>query len=78
MNIRARIYHPCKNGLYWGQVYDEKYKGWKDVTLSCFTEWGAKKQLEKWRESNKPKEFESNKTKFGLDKKEGLPNAYNK
>jgi len=56
--MRARIYQPCKNGLYWGQVYDEKLKIWKNVTLSCFTEWGAKRELEKWRKKNYPKEFE--------------------
>ena len=56
--MRARIYQPYRNGLYWGQVYDEKYKYWKDVTTSCFTEWGAKRELEKWRKENCPKEFE--------------------
>ena len=56
--MRARINQPCKNGLYWGQVYDEKRKRWKDVTLSCFTRWGAKRELEKWKRQNCPEEFE--------------------
>ena len=56
--MRARILQPCKNGLYYGQVYDEKYKYWKGVTPLCFTEWGAKRELEKWRKQNCPKEFE--------------------
>lgn len=57
-NIKARIYHPCKNGLYWGQVYNEKFKYWENVTLSCFTEMGAKRKLNKWRKRNRPEEFE--------------------
>ena len=51
--MRARIYHPCPSGLYWGQVYDEKLKYWEDVTLSCFTERGAKRELEKWKKKQK-------------------------
>lgn len=45
--MRARIYHPCSCGLYWGQIYDEELETWKTVTLSCLTEHGAKKELEK-------------------------------
>ena len=45
--MRARILQPCKNGLYYGQVYDEKNKYWKDVTSLCITEWGAKRELKK-------------------------------
>lgn len=57
--MRARIYHPCQNGLYWGQIYNEKHKRWEDVTLSCITEWGAKRALKKWiKENNVYKEFE--------------------
>lgn len=55
--MRARIL-PCKSGLYYGQVYDEKYKYWKDVTPLCFTKWGAKRELKKWRKKICPKEFE--------------------
>ena len=58
VNMRARIFQPCKNGLYYGQVYNEKYKYWEDVTPLCFTEWGAKRELKKWRKENCPKEFE--------------------
>ena len=56
--MRARIFQPCKNGLYYGQVYDEKNKYWKDVTPLCITEWGAKRELKKWRKQNCPKELE--------------------
>lgn len=56
--MKARIYQSCPSGLYWGQVYDEKYKCWKNVTLSCFTEWGARKELKKWKKLNCPQEFE--------------------
>lgn len=45
--MRARIHQECSNGLYWGQIFNEKYKCWEDVTLSCFTEHGARKALEK-------------------------------
>lgn len=56
--MKARIYHPCQSGLYWGQAYNEKFKYWENVTLSCFTEWGAKRELNKWRKRNRPEEFE--------------------
>lgn len=56
--MRARIHQECSNGLYWGQIFNEKYKCWEDVTLSCFTEHGARKALEKWRKENRPQEFE--------------------
>ena len=56
--MRARIYQPCSGGLYWGQIYNEEYKYWKNVTPSCFTKWGVKKELEKWKRKHCPEEFE--------------------
>lgn len=55
--MRARIHKNTPSGLHWGQVYDEKEKRWKDVTMGCITEWGAKRELEKWRKVHCPKEF---------------------
>lgn len=46
--MKARIYHPCKHGLYWGQLYNEKRKCWDSVTLSCFTRGGAKRALKRY------------------------------
>ena len=56
--MRARIFQPYKNGLHYGQVYNEKHKCWEDVTPLCFKEWGAKRELKKWKKKNYPKEFE--------------------
>ena len=56
--MKVRVYQPYKNGLCWGQIYDEQLKIWKNVTISCFTEWGAKRELAKWKKQNHPQEFE--------------------
>ena len=56
--MKVRIYQPHKNGLCWGQIYDEQLKFWKTVTISCFTKWGAKRELEKWKKQNHSQEFE--------------------
>lgn len=56
--MRARIYQWCRSSMWYGQIYDEKNKCWKDVTPPCNTKWGAKREIKKWREMNLPKEFE--------------------
>ena len=56
--MKARIYQTCPNGLYWGQIYDEYHNRWTNVTYSCLTKWGAKRELFKWMNKNRPKEFE--------------------
>ena len=53
-------------GYYIGEVYStwsnsllgEKWKGWRKVTHSCITKFGAKRELQKWKEQNFPEEFE--------------------
>ena len=44
--------------IYGVKEYDEEDKRWKDVTMGCITEWGARRELEKWRKVHCPKEFE--------------------
>lgn len=56
--MKARIHKNTPSGLHWGQIYDEEDKRWKDVTMGCITEWGARRELEKWRKVHCPKEFE--------------------
>lgn len=55
--MRARIYQPCKYGMYCGQIFDENYKKWKTVTPLCLTKWGAKRELIKWKNMNYPEEI---------------------
>ena len=56
--MKARIHKNCPSGLHWGQIYDKERKGWRTVTIGCITEWGAKRELEKWRKVHCPEEFE--------------------
>lgn len=56
--MRARVYQTCKNGMYYGQVWNYKLEHWSTVTTPCFTEWGAKLELERWKKKNFPEEFE--------------------
>lgn len=55
--MRARVYRAYSGGLCWGQIFNEKSKRWETVTISYFTEWGARKALEKWSKIHCPKEF---------------------
>ena len=56
--MKARIRQTTSCGMYWGQIFDEKEKRWKDVTSACFTEFGAKLELKQWKRKNCPIEFE--------------------
>lgn len=56
--MKARIYQPCKYGMYYGQIFDEKHKYWKTVTQMCFTKYGAKRELIRWKNLNYPEEIE--------------------
>lgn len=56
-NMKARIYHPYRCWFWYGQIWNIE-KEWHTVTRACFTEQGAKKELEKWRKSKHPKVFE--------------------
>lgn len=65
--MRARI---RKDGLFWvGEVYGTwdryiymryvgEWTGWNRVTSKCDTKWGARRELEKWKDKNCPDEFE--------------------
>ena len=56
--MRARIYQPSKYGMYCGQIFDDKHKCWKTVTILCITKWGAKRELINWKRLNYPEEIE--------------------
>ena len=48
MKARVRNTLVSGNGMWVGQIYDEKKKIWKDITMKCFTALGAKQQLKKY------------------------------
>ena len=55
--MKARIVKP--QSMYYGEVYGEwenifgtKWTGWHIVTSACLTKWGAKRELEKYKERN--------------------------
>lgn len=52
--MKARITKP--QTMYYGEVYISGI--WKRVTMACFTMWGAKLELNRWRQKNYPKEME--------------------
>lgn len=45
------------NITFLGYEISEK-TGWHKVTGDCFTEYGAKRELKKWKQKNMPDEFE--------------------
>lgn len=49
--MKARIVRPCPSGLFWGEVWDEKFKYWKTATTGCVTEWGCKRELKKYKKT---------------------------
>lgn len=63
--MRARITR-THAGFYVGEVYGTwenwllgtKWTGWDSVTSKCWTKWGAKLELEKWKKEHCPDEFE--------------------
>lgn len=56
--MKARIYQPSKYGMYYRQIFDDKYKRWKTVTPLCLTKWGVKRELANWKRQNYPEEME--------------------
>ena len=55
--MKARIVKP--QTMYYGEVYGEwetifyqKWTGWHKVTPACFTKWGARIELEKYKKRN--------------------------
>lgn len=55
--MRARIYRPCKNRLYWAQIYDNKSDSWKTATLSCITKCDVKHALKQYARKHR-KQYE--------------------
>lgn len=63
--MKARIIRDS-TGYYIGEVYGTwtnvwtkvKWTGWKSVTDSCITKFGAKLELKRWKQENDPDEFE--------------------
>lgn len=62
--MKARI---VRDGNFWvGEVYGRWYMmlgiyervGWGSVTGKCYTQWGARRELEKWKRKHCGKEFE--------------------
>lgn len=57
--MRARVHQNCRNGLHWGQIWNEKHNRWETVTMSSITAWGARRALAKYVKRNRiEKEFE--------------------
>lgn len=50
--MRARIYQNYSNGLYFGQIYNEEKEKWEYKTDGCFTKFGAKLKLKRWKNQN--------------------------
>ena len=52
--MKARITKP--QGMYYGEVYGHLFglsgEKWHRVTPPCFTEWGAKLELKRWKKEN--------------------------
>ena len=48
--MRCRIVKPRYGIFYFGEVYKEKDATWDIVTSACFTKWGAKLALKKYKE----------------------------
>lgn len=63
--MKARI-RKDSCGCYIGEVYGTwenwllgtKWTGWDKVTTRCMTEWGARKELQQWKEKHCPTTFE--------------------
>ena len=63
--MKARIRQDAA-GYYIGEIYGTwdnwllgtSRTGWKKVTDVCNTKWGAKRELEKWKDKHCPEEFE--------------------
>ena len=61
--MRARIKR--EHNFYVGQIYGKweyggvfEKEGWETVTSKCFTKWGARIELIKWKREHVSEEFE--------------------
>lgn len=61
--MRARIKQ--EHNFYVGQIYGQwtygglfEKEGWETVTPQCFTKWGARIELIKWKRKHVSEEFE--------------------
>lgn len=62
--MKARVIESY--GIFKGQVYGKSFNfisgkyepGWVTVTSSCFTRWGAKRELKQWKRKHYGEEIE--------------------
>ena len=46
------------HGIWYNWMLGIERTGWNRVTKRCMTEWGANRELKKWKQKNCPKESE--------------------
>lgn len=56
--MRAKISQNYLTGMYYGEIYDEWKQRWEQVTTFCFTRWGTKRLLKKYKKRQESEEFE--------------------
>lgn len=55
--MKARIIKEC-DSFYYGEIYNDKFEMWEQVTFPCCTRWGAKLELKRWKKNGESRTIE--------------------